>query len=882
MANPYSKYTGTRIQPVPAGYLTAAGQIGESTRKGWAGLGKSIGEGIASYYEKKEEDEQEDIIKGFWEQSVGEPDAAPPEGTVPPEGAAPTALPEVPKGAWNPLPTLKGESAPLEIEGSPPVDWLKPEAAGEGSTPPPTGGIPTGVAPKGKAEPPQQERKDFYKTAMTYLGGAGANANPASQERIIEIATLMQTHQDKQREAQRLSRLTDAQIRSLDRKPPAPDVRTSKQKEWETISAKLINEGEAGSDIMDAHERHFGYGPEDGQASGMRYAIEQLEADKKAGVYDGREKAYLAAREKILGGHIPADKLTDYQLKLAELKKDYTAGDITKEEYLAAKLQMGGGLVAKDKPSAFAEKLAVLDRKRDAGVEGFTGPAYTRGVSNLIFGLDVAPEKKTALQISLDAIGELDEKGELTRKEYKRLKVFAITRLDIDPPVDKDPKQWQKEELDKLLADKSIPQLLHTRLVAHLASGVDIDEKKTADEVRVELVDEIMVGQPPENITDAKLRVLNALKESPNKPTQIAIYEFMLDKGLLGKNPEEIAKNTKRHFGINDTAFIEKMEWLKAHKPDSIDDEQLYRANAGITLTALENKTALLDSTKAHLPKGWTGEDAYRVVMLGKDISHQTTVNAFASALNLAKGDEVKTAAVYSNFGVPTAQQVELEKESLLLKKEQVKIAEQTFKDMEKKASTKDFWEQVKDGKHPFIDIEGVGRYVFTSTGGGYLEKDASTAGGSGSSSGISIIATRWKSLSQSYHTLRKGGVPEEGQWNLDTGVFKPGTLDPTKLDDSNKRQLTMMGHVLATMEQEMNQTPYEYYDYTKMRYQVGADTVKGKWVSIAGGPLPVIIPKKPVPLGGVPPVGGNQNQGQGVPLILPRPRNPLTPPKKR
>ena len=48
MANPYSKYTGTRIQPVPAGYLTAAGQIGESTRKGWAGLGKSIGEGIAS------------------------------------------------------------------------------------------------------------------------------------------------------------------------------------------------------------------------------------------------------------------------------------------------------------------------------------------------------------------------------------------------------------------------------------------------------------------------------------------------------------------------------------------------------------------------------------------------------------------------------------------------------------------------------------------------------------------------------------------------------------------------------------------------------------------------------------------------------------------
>jgi len=55
MANPYSQYTGARVQPVPAGFIQAYGNVGKLYAQGLAGLGEGIGEGIAKYYENKEE-----------------------------------------------------------------------------------------------------------------------------------------------------------------------------------------------------------------------------------------------------------------------------------------------------------------------------------------------------------------------------------------------------------------------------------------------------------------------------------------------------------------------------------------------------------------------------------------------------------------------------------------------------------------------------------------------------------------------------------------------------------------------------------------------------------------------------------------------------------
>lgn len=51
MANPYSKYTGARVQPLPSGFIEAYGRVGESYRKGIVGLA----EGIQKYHQNKEE-----------------------------------------------------------------------------------------------------------------------------------------------------------------------------------------------------------------------------------------------------------------------------------------------------------------------------------------------------------------------------------------------------------------------------------------------------------------------------------------------------------------------------------------------------------------------------------------------------------------------------------------------------------------------------------------------------------------------------------------------------------------------------------------------------------------------------------------------------------
>ena len=409
--------------------------------------------------------------------------------------------------------------------------------------------------------------------------------------------------------------------------------------------------------------------------------------------------------------------------------------------------------------------------------------------------------------------------------------------------------------------------------------GVEEDSSTLpADEVKFNLIAKAMKGAKPEDVAAAQLHMLGG---SPSEPKEIRLFEYMESKGLVDINTPEGKAKTDKLFGVGTSAYMEKVNYLKQHRPGSITEEQLYRANAGITQTALEAKVALLNHTKQNLPAGWTNDDAYRVVMLGKDVSNQTTITAFTTALTAAKTDDEKR-AVHADFGVPTAQQVKLEKASLDLKEEQIKIAGQTLTDMKKKASTKEFWERVKDGENPFIDIEGVGRYVFSSTGGGYLEKDASTAGGSGGSGANSIIYTRWKSLSEAYHMLRKGAVPEVGQWNLKEGTFSPGKLDPIKLDDSNKRQLTMMGHFLAAMEQDLGQTPATYYDYTKMKWEGTADD--GKWVSTSGGVLPIITPKPAGTPGGAIPAGGGAATppAGGGTRIVPPPRSPLLPPRKK
>lgn len=58
MANPYSKYTGQRINPVPAGYLEANARAAANLQSGIASIGESIGRYYSNKRKKEEEEAQ--------------------------------------------------------------------------------------------------------------------------------------------------------------------------------------------------------------------------------------------------------------------------------------------------------------------------------------------------------------------------------------------------------------------------------------------------------------------------------------------------------------------------------------------------------------------------------------------------------------------------------------------------------------------------------------------------------------------------------------------------------------------------------------------------------------------------------------------------------
>ena len=62
MANPYSKYTGSRISPVPANYLQSTAAMSENLRKGLTSIGEAIGGYLVAKAEKEEEKKKSDAL----------------------------------------------------------------------------------------------------------------------------------------------------------------------------------------------------------------------------------------------------------------------------------------------------------------------------------------------------------------------------------------------------------------------------------------------------------------------------------------------------------------------------------------------------------------------------------------------------------------------------------------------------------------------------------------------------------------------------------------------------------------------------------------------------------------------------------------------------
>ena len=62
MANPYSKYIGSRISPVPANYLQSTAAMSENLRKGILSIGEAIGGYLEEEAEKEEKKKKSDAL----------------------------------------------------------------------------------------------------------------------------------------------------------------------------------------------------------------------------------------------------------------------------------------------------------------------------------------------------------------------------------------------------------------------------------------------------------------------------------------------------------------------------------------------------------------------------------------------------------------------------------------------------------------------------------------------------------------------------------------------------------------------------------------------------------------------------------------------------
>ncbi len=223
MPNPYSQYTGTRISPVPSGFLQATGQMASDMQKGLAGMGQQIGEGIAKYYEGKEEEKQVAMIrafdKDFYDAITGQ--------VTPPE---PMRI----YGAWH--------------------DKHSPDRKTQAA-----------VFTRAVHLSELQSQKKLNDALIEKHGRSLAEPKTDAQRNWEYLRALLEADGIPQKEQQRQRRKIFGS-----EKTTTSDTETGKQKEWAgTILPRLIKNKAEPEEIQSKFNIHFGLVPEEG-TSAMR------------------------------------------------------------------------------------------------------------------------------------------------------------------------------------------------------------------------------------------------------------------------------------------------------------------------------------------------------------------------------------------------------------------------------------------------------------------------------------------------------------------------------------------------------------------------------------------------------------------------------------
>ena len=410
MANPYSQYQGTRISPVPSGFLTATGQVASNLQKGIAGIGSEIGEGLAKYYEKKDEEEEKERkakhAADFYSQ-FAEPKA--------PSEADLSYLKNLPGYDPTKGPPPRGEFEPLP-------DYEK-RVSGEPIN-------------------PTQILADFV--------SGTPDLDPSEIQQYAAYASKFTKEQLEKKH-------TEAQIRNLDM-PKAGAGKNPKLEIWNHLEPILQKEGTPPEEIKRQRGMILGSAKTDptdtktsDQKNWAKIEPDLLKRLKKDPTYGNKE--FAAQYDEFWGLTPPAGTTSDLEIKFDKLDVMLASGYLTPEEHTQAMLEAMKARVAPVEPTTkmqeyeyfknlldpalhdrFTRETAGLtptevEKKKDV-VTWLTGTGVTEGDAvRMSMGRDISSVTQAQQHIALlKSIEEKFELGELTREEAE-MQAFATNEF---------------------------------------------------------------------------------------------------------------------------------------------------------------------------------------------------------------------------------------------------------------------------------------------------------------------------------------------------------------------------------------------------------------------------------------------------------------------